>query len=155
MRFRLVAPAVPGFGRARLIRASLPISLAMSVAIAASGSLGSWPGTGGRVPMSRLLPLFCALFFLSAGAVNAQSAGPPVPPTRSGSLGTCNASTQRICDDGFRSCNTACEFSTTAGCTDRCCSQLTTCLHQRQCDTSGLNCFAGPSFETVPGVQSP
>lgn len=62
----------------------------------------------------------------------------------------CRPGDQKVCTDGFRSCNTTCaalaSIPTAAAavgadaCVTKCCSQFKACLNQRSCDTSTLNC---------------
>ena len=66
----------------------------------------------------------------------------------------CDATAQRICNNGFQGCTDACIPSTAAtaadvqsqnACTASCCSNLKACLAQRQCDLptiTAINCQA-------------
>ena len=66
----------------------------------------------------------------------------------------CDATAQRICNNGFQGCTDACIPSTAAtaadvqsqnACTTSCCSNLKACLAQRQCDLptiTAINCQA-------------
>jgi hypothetical protein len=61
---------------------------------------------------------------------------------------TCRPGDQRVCNDGFRSCNGVCDalasIPTAAAavnanaCANKCCSQFKACLNQRSCDTSSI-----------------
>jgi hypothetical protein len=89
----------------------------------------------------------------------------PLPvPTRARPLGTCVASAQSVCNDGFQSCNASCAaaVSTAASvgvavplssCNDRCCAEFNVCLHQRACPSSPINCFSNTT-STAPVVPS-
>ncbi len=62
----------------------------------------------------------------------------------------CRPGDQRVCVNGFRSCNNTCAAlvaipSAAAtvnaeACNNKCCGQYKACLNQRSCDTSGLRC---------------
>jgi hypothetical protein len=64
----------------------------------------------------------------------------------------CDATSQRICNNGFQACGGACVPSTAASaaevegqaaCSAFCCSQFKACLSQRQCDLAtitAINC---------------
>jgi hypothetical protein len=59
----------------------------------------------------------------------------------------CDATAQRICNNGFRACTDACipstattaaEIQSQASCSTFCCSQVKACLAQRKCDISTI-----------------
>ena len=64
----------------------------------------------------------------------------------------CDATAQRICNNGFRACTDSCipstattaaEVESQASCSTFCCSQVKACLGQRKCDIStitAINC---------------
>jgi hypothetical protein len=64
----------------------------------------------------------------------------------------CDATAQRICNNGFQACGDAClpstatsaaEVESQAACSTFCCSQFKACLAQRQCDLptiTAINC---------------
>ena len=78
----------------------------------------------------------------------------------------CDATAQSICNNGFRSCNTACVPSTAtttaiiqsqASCATFCCTQFKQCLSLRQCDIStitAINCSENPGAAPVSGAAA-
>jgi hypothetical protein len=90
------------------------------------------------------------MLLLAAGTVQAQTTN-PTPPAQSlkPSLSPCGAGSQsvRVCNDDFRSCNSACTAralnpsAETAGCSLRCCSQFKACLSIRGCASRSIECF--------------
>jgi hypothetical protein len=63
---------------------------------------------------------------------------------------TCRAGDQTVCNNGFSSCNGACDalaaiptaaaLTNADACRSRCCTNFRACLSQRSCDVSGIVC---------------
>jgi hypothetical protein len=101
--------------------------------------------------MTKLMAVVLALTLsLEAGGALAQT-GNPVPPVQSlqPSQSPCGPGSQsvRVCNDDFRSCNSACTATALdpsadiAGCGLRCCTNFKACLNIRGCPARSLNCF--------------
>ena len=133
------------------------------------GLLGSWQGLRGTMPWASgidrtLNPVTGIQTARVKACINRCQVAPCQPTPLTARL--CDATAQSICNNGFRSCNTACVPSTAtttaiiqsqASCATFCCTQFKVCLSLRQCDIStitAINCSENPGAAPVSGAAA-